>query len=75
MKVYTQKLTEEFLTFLDNLSEEEWKKWQEAFNQEIQKIGEDRLRADYDFFEWVFDEGEGGHYLEHFNQIRQALNK
>lgn len=53
---------------------EEWKKWQKVLDDEVEKIGVDKLKADYDFFEWVFDEGEGNHYLEHFKQIKEALN-
>ncbi|MDP3917812.1 MAG: hypothetical protein Q8Q30_01390 [Candidatus Woesebacteria bacterium] len=51
----------------------EWKKWQSLLQKEIDKIGEEKLRSDYDFFEWVFDEGGQNHYFEHYDQIMKAL--
>ncbi|MDO8340608.1 MAG: DinB family protein [Candidatus Woesebacteria bacterium] len=72
---FNAKNTTEYKEFTPRQLIIEWKKWQKVFEDEISKIGEDKLRADYDFFEWVFDESGQGHYLEHFNQIKKALNK
>lgn len=74
-KEFNAKNVKEFKTYTPKQLLAEWKKWQQALNDEIGKIGEDKLRIEYDFFEWVFDESEGNHYLEHFNQIKEALKK
>ncbi|MBN1778828.1 MAG: maleylpyruvate isomerase N-terminal domain-containing protein [Candidatus Buchananbacteria bacterium] len=49
-----------------------WLDLQDKIEMEIQKIGEDNLRANPEFL-WVFDEGENSHYSHHFNQIKKAL--
>lgn len=50
----------------------EWRRWQGSLDSEIAKIGEDEIRK-AEGFDWVLDEGHGGHYNEHFEQIRNAL--
>lgn len=46
-----------------------------VLDSEIKDIGVGNLRLRPDLFEWVFDEGEDGHYLEHFQQIKKVLGK
>lgn len=48
---------------------------EEKFNRVIQEIGEDNLREQLTKYDWVFDEGEDSHYLEHLNQIKRAVGK
>ncbi len=48
---------------------------EEKFNQVIQEIGEGNLRKHIDKYDWVFDEGEDSHYLEHLSQIKAAVQK
>lgn len=51
----------------------EWKKWQKIFEEVIEIIGEDRIRKDKELSDWVFDEYNDNHYLEHLKQIKKAL--
>lgn len=53
----------------------EWKKLQEELEKKIIQIGEEKLRARPELFDWVFDEGDNSHYLEHLNQIKEAISK
>lgn len=71
---FNAKNVQEYKDYSSKQLIEEWKKWQKALTDEINKIGIDKLKVGYDFFEWVFDEGESNHYLEHFKQIKEALN-
>lgn len=52
----------------------EWKKWQKKLDNEIKKIGEENLRKSLDI-DWIFDEGDGSHYEQHYEQIRKILKK
>ncbi len=54
---------------------DEWEKWRNKVKEEIERIGEDKLRARPDLFGWLFEEGEGSHYNHHYQQIRKALEK
>jgi hypothetical protein len=60
---------------------EEWEKWQRKVKEEVDRIGEDKLRTRPDLFGWLFEgnntyiPNEGGsHYNHHYNQIKKALN-
>lgn len=53
----------------------EWEKWARHIDDEVNKIGEDKLRARPDLFGWVFDEGEDSHYNHHYRQIKKALER
>lgn len=53
----------------------ELEKWQRHNQKEIDRIGEEKLRARPDLFGWLFEEGEGSHYSHHYDQIKKALNK
>jgi len=50
-----------------------FKESEDMFNTVVKEIGEDRLRAHGKKYDWVFDEGEDNHYLEHFKQIKEAV--
>lgn len=51
----------------------EWKHWQNLLDKKIKDMGKDNLKKEGELFGWVFDEGEGSHYHEHFNQIKESL--
>ncbi|PIY18167.1 hypothetical protein CO112_00325 [Candidatus Dojkabacteria bacterium CG_4_9_14_3_um_filter_150_Dojkabacteria_WS6_41_13] len=50
-----------------------FKESENAFDLAIQSIGTDKLRKQGSKYAWVFDEGEDNHYLEHFKQIKMAV--
>ena len=50
----------------------EWGRWQKGIDDLIEKIGEEKLRANKKML-WVFDEGESSHYGHHFGEIQKAL--
>jgi hypothetical protein len=52
----------------------EFKRWDLALDQEINEIGENQLRAKPEA-DWVMDEGEDSHFLNHFLQIKKAVGK
>ncbi len=52
----------------------EWQKWQKVFNNEINKIGIGKIRKAKGF-EWVLDEGNDSHYLEHFREIKESIGE
>jgi len=65
MKYYKDYSPEELI--------KEWKHWQRLLDKKIKEIGEDKLRTESELFDWVFDEGENNHYLEHLNQTKEIL--
>lgn len=61
--------------YKDFTSEEllsEWNKWVSALDEEIKRIGDEKLKNRPELFDWVFDED---HYLEHFEQVKKILGK
>lgn len=71
---FNKKNAQEYENYSPKELLKEWKFWQNSLDEKIEKIGENNLRQNPELFEWVFDEGEDGHYLEHFNQIKKVLN-
>ena len=65
MDYYKNHSTEELI--------KEWKHWQNLLDEKIEEIGEENLRKKPELFEWVFDEGDESHYLEHLNEIKEVL--
>lgn len=53
----------------------EWERWQNFLQREMDKVGEENLRSRPDLFGWLFEEGEGSHYEHHFKQIREVVEK
>lgn len=51
---------------------EKFRYWDSALNKTIDQIGEGKLR-NKPGLEWVLDEGEDGHFLNHFLQIKKAV--
>ncbi|NTU46158.1 VOC family protein [Candidatus Roizmanbacteria bacterium] len=54
---------------------EVWEKIEAQLQQKIQMIGEEKLNARRNEFDWVFDDDEKSHVLEHLYQIKMALGK
>lgn len=48
-------------------------KYQKQVQEEIDRIGEDNLRAYPDFFGYLFDETDDSHYAHHYRQIVERL--
>jgi len=71
---FNQKNMDEYRELSFNELLDEWQRWQNVLNEEIEIIGEDDIRKQKGF-EWVLDEGDNGHFIEHFNEIKGALNK
>ncbi|MBI4128242.1 MAG: maleylpyruvate isomerase N-terminal domain-containing protein [Parcubacteria group bacterium] len=55
----------------------EWEKYQQLVQEEIDRIGEKKLRAEPSLFGWLFDqeEKEDGHYNHHLRQVKNAVQK
>ncbi len=53
----------------------EWEKWQNKVQEEINRIGEYKMKTRPDLFGWLFEEGENTHYNYHYRQIKNALEK
>ena len=53
----------------------EWEKCEKHNENEIERIGEDKLRSRPDLFRWLFEEGEDSHYNYHYKQIKEVLGK
>jgi hypothetical protein len=70
---FNEKSIENYKNFTPEQLLNEWKKWQKKLDDKIEEIGEDKLREDMELFDWVFDEGDENHYLEHLNQIKKVL--
>ena len=43
--------------------------------EEIERIGEDKLKAHLNLFGWLFDESENNHKNHHYQQIRDAIER
>lgn len=55
----------------------ELEKWQKLVQNEIDRLGENKLRREPQLFGWLFerDEDAGGHYGQHLKQIKAVLKK
>ena len=53
----------------------EWEKWQKKVKEEIDRIGEDKLKPRPDLFGWLFDKSEKSHYNLHYQEIRAVIEK
>ena len=69
---FNLKIRNEFDVFQPDNLLQEFKKWDRALEQMIIEIGEDKLRSKREAA-WVMDEGEDGHFLNHFLQIKKAV--
>ena len=54
---------------------ERWKFVLKVLDSEIYDIGVSNLRRYPELFEWVFDEEDESHYLEHLEQIKRVLGR
>lgn len=59
---------------------EEWELWQKKVEEEVERFGEEKLRAHPDLFDWLFEgvddaqlDGTESHYQHHYNQIKKAI--
>ncbi len=71
---FNDRIDKEFKTISAKDLLKEFRKWDDTLERRISELGEDMLRRRKEA-EWVFDEGDDGHFLEHFNQIKRATNK
>ncbi len=69
---FNAEIYEEYKDFSPAQLLAELKEWQNALDEEIERIGEDDIRNS-NYSEWVFDEGREPHFEHHINQVRQAL--
>lgn len=53
----------------------EWEKYQREVDREIKKIGEEKMRARPDLFDWLFEDkiAVDSHYGHHYHQIKNAI--
>ena len=51
----------------------EFRKWDAELDRQIQSIGIEKLRERPEA-EWVLDKGDDSHFLEHFNQMKKAVD-
>ena len=71
---FNKKTVKKYHNFKPNELINEWKKWQKCFENEVEKIGTNKLRKNPEF-DWVFDETSENHYLHHLKQIKKSLIK
>ena len=77
---FNKKIFEEYKNYTPLQLLEEFKKWDCAWEEEIDKIGEEKIRASA-HASWVFDEignngeDEQSHFEHHIQQIRSVLNR
>lgn len=71
---FNGRIDKEFKTVSTKVLLKEFRKWDQILEQRISELGEDVLRRRKEA-EWVFDEGDDGHFLEHLNQMKQAIKK
>ena len=69
---FNAEIYEEYKDFSPAQLLAELKEWQNALDEEIERIGEDDIRNS-NYSEWVFDEGREPHFEHHINQVRQVL--
>ena len=50
-------------------------KWQKKVKEDIDSIGEDKLRNRPDLFGWLFDESDDSHYSHHYRQIKNTVER
>lgn len=72
---FNQKSVEFYKDYTPEQLIAEWERWQQHVEQEIKKIGEDKLRSRPDLFGWLFEVGERSHYQHHLNQINKVVEK
>lgn len=53
----------------------EWKKWKKKVREEIDKIGEEKLRKHPELFGWLFEKGGNKHEKFHYNQIKEVVKR
>lgn len=70
---FNRKAVEYYKDYSSNELIEEWEKWQQRVQDEIDSIGEDNLRSRMDLFGWLFKTGDGSHYDEHYKQIKTTV--
>lgn len=69
---FNKQNIENYRDFTPEELNQEWGKWEMQTDEEIKKIGARKIRRRKGF-EWVLDEGEDSHYLEHMKQIVAAI--
>jgi hypothetical protein len=71
---FNAKSVEHYKNYSPNELLAEWQIWQAEMDKQIKEIGEVKLRAAGSQWSWVFDEDENSHSLQHYLQIKKALN-
>lgn len=69
---FNGKIYEEFKDYSPEDLIKELGKWTAALDEEIERMGEDKIRQKGDM-SWVFDEGDDPHFEHHINQIKKVL--
>lgn len=83
---FNRKSIEEYKNFTLTELLQEWRKWQDKIQTEIDLIGEDKLKSQPKLFYWLFEDDSNkgtdafeeygeSHYSEHFKQIKAVLEK
>jgi len=54
---------------------EEFEKYQDKVQEEIDKIGAEELKKHHQLFSWLFREDDGCHYAVHLKEIKDILSR
>lgn len=69
---FNKKAVEYYRNYTPEELISEFKKWQNAVQIKIDKIGEKNLKTRMDLFDWLFEESEDSHYNHHLRQIKKT---
>jgi hypothetical protein len=71
---FNQKAVEFYKNYTPSQLIEEFEKWQNVTQKQIDLIGEEKLRAYPELFGWLFDETDNSHCNHHLRQIKNVLS-
>jgi len=72
---FNQKAVEHYKNYTPEELIAEWETCQQKFQDEMDRIGEDNLKAYPDLFGYFTDGRNGKHYQHHLQQIKDAVGK
>lgn len=71
---FNERTCREFKDYSPKALISELEKWHGILDDEIKKIGEDKIKQRPNM-DWVFDEGDESHFEHHIKQIKNAIEK